>query len=315
MLARVARNIYWLARYLERAENTARLINVHGHLLLDLPKDLQVGWEPLIAISGAQNLFADHYERADEFKVVNFLLADANNPGAIINSLASARENLRTTRDIIPREGWELVNELYLNTQRRLSLGVRKNARDELLRYIIHGIQQITGMLYGAMVRDSAYDFLRIGRYLERSDMTTRILDVRSENLLQVQDSGMESLTPFENIQWMSVLKSLTAYQMYRQHSGSQKVRGANVLKFLLQNETFPRSVYYGVAQVERCLKYLPGNGQVLTSLAILQRHIHDANVEVLAHQGLHEFIDELQISMGWVHTHIDNAYFSGKLG
>jgi uncharacterized alpha-E superfamily protein len=313
MLARVARNIYWLARYLERAENTARLINVHGHLLLDLPKDVAVGWEPLIAISGAQSLFAEYNDRADELKVVNFLLAESRNPGSIINSLASARENLRTTRDIIPREGWELVNELYLNTHKRLNLGVRKNSRDELLRYIIHGTQQITGMLYGVIVRDSAYDFLRIGRYLERSDMTTRILDVRSENLLTHQDQ--ENLTPFDNIQWMSVLKSLTAYQMYRQHGGCVGVRGADVLKFLLQNKIFPRSVYYGVIQVEKCLKFLPNNAKALTSLGILQRRLHEANTELLAHQGLHEFIDELQISLAWVHTHIDNAYFSGKLG
>jgi uncharacterized alpha-E superfamily protein len=164
------------------------------------------------------------------------------------------------------------------------------------------------------MMRDHSYDFLRIGRYLERADMTTRILDVRSANLLKLQEFGADvELTPFNNIQWMSVLKSLTAYQMYRQHAGVLRVRGADVLKFLLKNENFPHSVYYCILQVERCLYGLPNSGPAHSSLKRLDRHIQHANLDSLAHAGLHEFIDELQISIGWVHTHIDKAYFSGN--
>jgi uncharacterized alpha-E superfamily protein len=313
MLSRVARNVYWMSRYLERAENTARLVNVNGNLLLDLPKKTSFGWEPLLAISGIEELFYETYKIPSEQNVVKFLLSDSRNFSSILSSLENARENLRTTRDIIPREAWENVNDIHWFVKTETAKGLSKRTRYDFLKYIIRGIQQLTGFLSGSMSHDIAYKFLSLGRYLERADMTTRILDVRSANLLPKMDKPDEPmLMPFENIQWVSVLKSLTAYQMYRQHTNMVRVKGDSVLKFLLQDHEFPRTVGFCLDQIEHHLKGLPENDPPLRKLARLQRQILAANVHALAREGLHEFIDELQIGMGELHGYIDAIYLGG---
>ncbi|HCB12313.1 MAG TPA: hypothetical protein DEP36_01895 [Gammaproteobacteria bacterium] len=331
MLSRVAQNIYWVARYLERAEDTARIINVNTNLLLDLPRNTTFGWLPLIFIVGAEDLFfkKDPNRLADENAVVKFLISDRDHPGSIISSLASARENLRTTRDTVPQEAWEQINSLYIYARDHVPT---RRGRFEFLRRVIHGVQQINGMLAGAMSRTAAYDFVWMGRHLERADMTTRILDVRSANLLpranqpvtQTQDSpdgGLaqgqsmgaperEEQDPFESIQWMSVLKSLSAYQMYRQQV-RLRVGGPDVVKFLLQNEFFPRAVACCLKEVEICLLELPGNTVPLAGIAALKQWLNSAAVPDLAHEGLHEFIDELQVGFGELHGQIAAAYFT----
>jgi uncharacterized alpha-E superfamily protein len=303
-----------MARYLERAENTARILNVHQFLLMDLPKKVRVGWEPLILITGSQELFYANYKQADERSVLKFIIADANNPGSILSSLAWARENLRTTRDIVPRESWEQLNDMYLTAKTKIAGGVTAKNRYDVLRCVIQGSQQIVGLIYGTVSRDIAYNFMRMGRYLERGDMTTRILDVRSASLLAA-DRDSANLTPFDNIQWVSVLKSMTAYQMYRQHMSQARVHGADVLKFILQNHEFPRALRYCLDQVEKCLHGLPRNDTALRGLAQLERNINNADVNGLAQQGLHEFIDSVQLSLGQLHQQIDATYFSNEPG
>ena len=213
MLSRVAENIYWMARYIERAENIARLINVNTNLLLDLPKSANVGWVPIIEILGSGQLFNEQYDTPDERNVLRFIISDQKNSGSIVSSLNSARENARTIRDIIPRESWERINDLFMVAKSNAQSGIARKHRYDYLSSVITGAQTITGQLAGTMLHDVGYDFLRMGRNLERTDMTTRIIDVRSGDLLEHEH---EALTPYESIQWMSVLKSLTAYQMYR---------------------------------------------------------------------------------------------------
>ena len=322
MLSRVAQNIYWMSRYLERVEDTARLISVNTNLLLDLPRDTAFGWQPLVFIIGNQDEFYKHYQQPDEVSVVKFLVGDQDNAGSILSSLSFARENLRTTRDVVPREAWEQVNDLYLYVRDHLKMGMSRRGRYEFLRRIIQSSQQITGLLAGTMSHTYAYDFVRLGRNLERADMTTRIIDVRSANLLigqrqtqgsqeQAQMEQME-LNPFENIQWMSVLKSLSAYQMYRQQI-RLRVRGPDVVKFLLQDPLFPRTVYHCLNQMELCLQKLsaPKNTEILASIAELKKNLTKVNIPELTKGGLHEFIDELQIGLGRIHEQIAAAYFA----
>ncbi|MFU8832311.1 MAG: alpha-E domain-containing protein, partial [Wenzhouxiangella sp.] len=211
MLSRLAENLYWHGRYLERAEDLARLVNVNANLHLDLPGQLTPGWEPLVRIVGNPELFDELYEDKSERHVVRYMMADERNPGSLRATLEFARENLRSARDLLPREVWEQMNALYLKGQDELPANLSKRRRHEFLRELILDCQQLAGTLLGTMSQDDAYSFILIGRYLERADMTTRIIDVRSASLLP-ELSG--ELTPFENIQWMSVLKSLTAYQM-----------------------------------------------------------------------------------------------------
>ena len=327
MLSRVAQNIYWMARYVERAEDTARIINVNTNLLLDLPRNMTFGWLPLIFIVGAEKLFfeKDPNRLADENAVVKFLIGDSENPGSIISSLASARENLRTTRDTVPQEAWEQINGLYIYARDHVPT---RRGRFEFLRRVIHGAQQINGMLAGSMSRTAAYDFVWLGRFLERADMTTWILDVRSANLLSRTDqtatlkqtqeqSGQtqvaaverEEQNPFESIQWMSVLKSLSAYQMYRQQV-RLRVGGPDVLKFLLQDESFPRAVSFCLKQLEICLRELPKNAAPLATIDALKQRLNAAEVPKLADAGLHEFIDQFQVGLGELHDRIAATYF-----
>lgn len=306
MLSRVAENLYWLARYIERVENTARLINVNTNLMLDLPKIAQPGWIPIIDILGASESYHENYSDEDERSVLKFLISDTQNYGSIQSSLMMARESCRTIRDIIPREGWELINDIYFFAKDQSNKGISKKGRYEFVKKLIGSTQGLTGMLAGTMLHDEGYDFLKMGRNLERADMTTRIIDVRTANLLGVTHEG---LTPFETIQWMSVLKSLTGYQMYRR-TIQVRVSRAGVLTFLMQEKTFPRSFYHTICEVESCLKNMMHNKEALSEVKTLQNLVLETDFSTLAQAQLHEFIDDLQFGLAQVHNMIVKSYF-----
>jgi uncharacterized alpha-E superfamily protein len=306
MLSRVAQNVYWLARYIERAEDTARIVTVNANLLLDLPKGIAPGWRPLIDITGANDLFEEHYKDYGERAVLRFLLGDERYPGSILAALAAARENCRTIRDVVPREAWEQINELYLFAREELNAGLAKKGRHAYLKRVILGAQTIIGLLGGTMLHDQGYLFLRIGRHLERADMTTRIVDVRSANLLAGEAT---ELGPFHTIQWVSVLKSMTAYQMYRRSMQVRVQRGA-VLRFLFQSTQFPRAVHCCVESVRHSLDLLPRNEGALRVAGRLKRTLVGTKVEKLSQSDLHAFVDELQLDIGDLHAEIARTWF-----
>jgi len=307
MLSRVAEHIYWMARYIERAEDTARLINVNSILLLDLPKRVRLGWAPIIEILGGESFYQALYDGdPDERQALKYLISDTRNPGAILSALSQARENARTIRDIIPREAWEQVNDLYLMAKSHAQSGLYPRKRYDYLREIILGAQTITGLLAGTMTHDEGYDFLRMGRNLERADMTTRTIDVRSANLLPEMS---EELTPFENIQWVSVLKSITAYQMYRR-AVQVRVRRPDVLRFLFKEKLFPRAFMHTLDEVESCLKSLKRNRVPLAQVRLLQETIQLSEPGELSQQELHAFIDSLQLGLAELHDKISQTYF-----
>ena len=186
LLSRVAESVYWTGRYLERAEATARLVQVHTELFLDLPKAAGVGWSPLLAVTGSGDAFRTQLLRGrPRSEVVGFLAVDADNPGSVVASLAQARANLRVTRAVVPREAWEVLNELHL-----WAVGHLDEAVDRRTRVCVDGPRRAAaascsrGSLDGTMSHDESYSFLEIGRFLERADMTTRVLDVQAEILI-----------------------------------------------------------------------------------------------------------------------------------
>jgi len=306
MLSRVASSTYWLGRYVERAENTARLINVNTHLLMDLPKRVRLGWSPIIDIFGNHQQFYELYSEADERSVVRFLTANMNNSSSILSSLVNARENARAIRDIIPREAGEQINRNYIYARDNINAALSQRNRFDYMRNLIVGSQTLTGMLAGTMTHDEGYAFLRMGRNLERADMTTRIIDVRSATLLP---ETTEDLTPFENIQWVSVLKSMTAYQMYRRAMRMQ-VRRPDVLRFLFKEKLFPRSFYHAICEVEDCLHQLPRGSESLVELNALKEELLASKPETLSQSKLHKFIDDLQLGLARVHVEISENYF-----
>lgn len=306
MLSRVAERVYWMGRYIERAESTARLVNAYTNQILDLPKGTEPGWRTLVDISGSTELFEGHYQNADERNTVKFLLADGFNPGSILTSLALARENVRTTRDVLPTEAWEHTNELYLYAKNNVQSGLARRNRFYFLKNIVFRCQQVTGLLDGTMSHDVAYDFVRAGRTLERADMTTRIVDSAVFLLMPRKDEPGE----YDNILWVSVLKSLSGFQMYRQHVRNRVV-GDEVVRFLLKDLQFPRSVSRSIFVAETSLNNLPRNEAPLRSIARLRRRINDAQTEKMDLEDLHEFIDELQAGLNNTHESISNTWFS----
>lgn len=306
MLARVAETLYWMARYMERAENMARLINVNANLILDIPKKTVLGWEPLIDITGTRNVYVERYDNFEERSVMKYLISDADSPVSIANSLKWARENARTVRDVIPREAWEQINALNHYAKDQLNVAMSKRGRFSYLNEIILRNQTIVGLLSGTVNRDQGYIFIRMGRNLERADMTSRIIDVRSANLLT--EESLE-LRPFENIQWMSVLKSLTAYQMYRQ-AMQARIRRSDVVKFLFQSQRFPRSILFCVQQMERCVQQLPDFENSLRRIHQAKRLIQGAELQAYDQGMLHDFIDHIQIELNHIHEALNEQYF-----
>lgn len=310
MLSRVAENIYWLSRYVERAENTARIVTVNANLLLDLPKGIAPGWRPLIYITGANAVFEEHYKDYTERHVMRFLLGDERNGGSIISCLVAARESCRTIRDFVPREAWELLNQLYLYARDELQKGMTKGGRHVYLKYIVLGCQSVNGLLSGTMLHDQGYDFLHLGRFLERADMTTRIVDVRSANLLPEETT---ELLPFATIQWVSVLKSMTAYQAYRR-SEQVRVQRGPVLRFLFQHPDFPRSVRHCIEACRQSLERLPRNESALRIAGRLKRNLESTEPRKLNQLQLHAYIDDLQMAIGELHEEISRTWFPPPL-
>lgn len=310
MLSRVVENIYWLARYVERAENTARLVRVNSHLVLDTPRTIAPGWEPLVEIAGLHDAFYAVDRETNERNVVRFLIGDANNPGSIISSLAAARENCRTVRDVLPRSSWEKLNELYLFAKENVQSGLTKGGRDNFLDGIITGSQQITGLLGSVMYRDAAWHFSRIGRNLERADMTTRIIDVRSTDLFP--DDRLESRS-LDTLQWISVLRSMSGYQIYRRHVAI-RVSRPDVLDFLFHDALYPRSFMHCVEAVDESIENLQKSDKVLRSIRAIKRKLRETTVAELNQESLHQFIDELQIGIMELHANLAQAYFPPPL-
>lgn len=310
MLSRVADNLYWLARYLERAENLARLVDVNASLMLDLPRDLSPGWQPLITITGTEALFAERSRDNSERSVVRFLVADEKNPGSMIATLATAREIARSIRDILPREVWEHINGLHLYVTEHAAEAINKRTRYAFLNHVILGTQTFNGMLESIVSEGAALRFMVLGRNLERADMTSRIVDVRAVGMLP--ESGTV-LRPFASIQWMSVLRSLSGYHMYRLKM-RQRVHPTGVVRFLLADDEFPRSCVCCLRRMETVLEQLPNCENLLRRVGRVRRALAGALGRKLTTDELHGFIDRLQLALARINDELARTYFSVDL-
>ena len=305
MLSRVAERMYWAARYLERAENTARLVRVYDAALLDLPEQAGVGWPILVDICGARDAFGARYPKGGDRETLRFLISDPDNPSSIVASLSQARENFRTTRDLCPTEAWRSVNELYLFGRKNLPKMASPRRRHEVLSGVVQHAQQLTGLLAGTMSHGDAYNFMRLGRNLERADMTTRIIDTAAATLLR---SGV-SEARLDNTLWMAVLKSLSGYQMYRQYV-RRRIRDEDVIRFLLGDTLFPRAVTHCLLELEAAMQGLPNHEAPLRAVLRLQRRVDAQQPEAIEEAGLRRLMDELQIELAEVHGQVSAVWF-----
>ncbi len=309
MLSKVAERMYWFARYLERVENTARLVEVYDNLLFDLPRSYSISWFNLVVINSSAEQFAARYKNQDERNVVKFLLADDDNPSSMMTSLIMARENVRTTREVLPEEVWEQVNELYLYVKENVQTGINRTYRHAFLDQIIKSCQQMVGLLAANMSKDAGWQFIRLGRNLERADMTTRLLDAGSAALLN--NEAAEQQLDTSQLIWGNVLRSCSASMNYRRTVRSQ-VTGPDVATFLLQDEAFPRSVIFCTQQMQNAIEALPeccvDKMETLQSLLDIEFAEDDQLGE-----SFRDYLNELQLVLAELHGQFAHCWFAAE--
>lgn len=307
MLSRVAERLYWLGRYVERAENTARLVVVNHNLQLDLPGSAGALWASLLTLLGTSERYAVHHSAISERSVVRWMVADERHDGSLVSSLRAARENARTVREVIPSEAWELINDLYWYASDSAEQASARRTREDCLNAIVLRCQQFAGMLHNTMSHREPFHFLMLGALLERADMTSRIVDVGAETASQWLGG---TLAAYENILWMNVLLSLSAYQMYRQQV-RERVNGPDVVRFLLLDPAFPHAITWCLNELEAHLGALPRNREPLQ----VNRRVHQQLMRLPPDDPLgselHELIDELQVQLGGLHTQIAATWFA----
>ncbi len=309
-LSRTAQRVYWLGRYLERSESTARLVMVNSNLLIDLPQRKQLAWRSMLDIMGDYERFKELYETPDERSVVRFLTADLRHPGSLLNSIGFARENARTIREIMPRVSFEYINDLHLHAKEALSGTLSRTRITEAMDLVMRRAQHLDGFLSGSMIHGSAWHFLRMGQLLERADMTTRIIDVRSVDQLS---DGTEGLEPYTQLQWRSVLRSLHSMQSYHLSVG-EPVAQPLVLDFLFHNPELPRGFLYCLLRIRNALRSLPRNDKPLSAINRIIRFTNQTTVAELEGAALHSFIDECQLRLQEFNSVIDKTYFNARL-
>jgi uncharacterized alpha-E superfamily protein len=305
LLSRVADNVYWGARYLERAEDTARIVRTYTELIVDLPVSVTSSWEPLLAVVGSRLAFDITHPVADESAIVSFLVAERTNPGSVASSIDQARENLRTTREVLPREAWQAVNDLYLFAQASALDAVDRRGRARFSNRVIGDVQRVEGVIGTAMSRDEAYHLWCLGKALERADMTTRVVGVRAASLLAAEPTAGQV---YDDVQWMGVLRSVSGLQMY-QRATRGPIEGAAVVRFLLFDPAFPRSVAHAVATARAALEQLPRADATVTAVDRVTHLL--AGLPTTADDGasLDAAMDEVQLALAAVHDAVAGAF------
>ena len=313
LLSRVAESVYWLGRYTERAENVARFLDVNHNLTLDHPLGYSDQWQPIVDTTGDSDLFEERYGSPTQENVVRFLAFDSNNPNSIYSCVLAARENARSVRETISSELWQAVNNLYL----WITTESRKTEATDLptLCYQVRmGCHLIFGILHGTMSHNEAWQFIRLGTLLERADKTTRILDVKYFILLpSISDVG----TPYDDVQWSAVLKSVSGFEMYRKRFG--RIAPERIVEFLLLDGDFPRSFRYCIGLADRALHLItetsPGTYSCSAerSLGILRSEMDFAAVDTILAKGLHEFCDSAQTKMNEIGDCINRDFFAHR--
>ncbi|MFC4452677.1 alpha-E domain-containing protein [Deinococcus sonorensis] len=309
MLSRVAESLFWIGRYVERAENTARLLDVNYYATLEAAGVVSEQWSPLLSICGSEDGFREQMGRADGRSVPAWLAFERANPGSIVSSIARARENARGLRDRIPSEMWEAINRAYLGLCFQ-DAGVLD--RDELHEYCVaarDASHLFFGIAFATLPRDEGWSFLRAGQTLERGDNVLRLMQVRYR-----QRSGDLPQLAVHNHRWVAVLKTVSAYEAYRKrrHSGLDP---RTIAEFLVLETAFPRSVAYSaenlldaLTQIERAH---PGIHPELTREArwLCARLQHASIDEVLG--GDHQGLDTLLSDFAALGSAIHAAYFT----
>lgn len=312
MLSRVANTMYWMNRYIERAENYARFMDVNFNLSLESPPDVEEQWKPLVAITGDWPLYESLYEKVSKNKVIFFLGFDPENPNSIYNCILNARENARAIRPEITKEVWEQINAIHFFVKDGLD---KKLWKDNDPRAFFKKIREDCQLLYGifdaTISRNDGWHFGKIGQLIERADKTSRVIDVKYHILLaNPRDVGSSR----DLMQWGALLKSVSAYDMYRKKYG--KLTAFNITEFLILDQRFPRSILCCLIQAEKSLQEITGSTGGFTcdaekQLGKLKATLEFVTIEDIYAGGLHEYLDEFQKQLNEVSVGLYDSFFA----
>jgi uncharacterized alpha-E superfamily protein len=307
MLSRVADSIYWLNRYIERAENIARFVEVNLNLLLDCNVVVDQQWEPLVTTTGDLELFRSRYGAPTSENVVKFLTYDEEYPNSIFSCLKAARNNARSVREVISSEMWEQVNSFYFMVKDSAPDGNLPDPHGffEAVRMSSH---QFAGVMDATMSHNESWHFGQLGRLIERADKTARILDVKYF-LLMPEGVG----SALDELQWIALLKSASGYEMYRKTC--QRISPKDIARFLIFDREFPRSIQSCLLRAERSLHRISGSGDAWSNsaertLGKLRAQLDFMSIEEAIDRGLHEFLDDTQSRLNFVSQGIIETFF-----
>ncbi len=316
MLSRVANSVYWMHRYIERAENYARFMSVNFNLALDLPPNVDQQWEPLLIATADNDLFKKYYKQPTRENVIQFMTFDKRNPNSILMCLSNARENARTIREIISKEMWEHLNQFYMMVRdtppkQQWELGQTQN----FLTEIRNSTQLFYGIIDATITRNEAWHFGRLGRFMERADKTSRFLDVKYFTLLpEIELVG----STIDLMIWSAVLKSVSAYNMHRQQYRS--LTPSSIIEFLILDRMFPRAVGHCIRQAELSLYEISGNNitngfgnSAERLISKLRTDIEFTETPDIFRAGLHQYLDNLQTRINDIGAAIFQTYFDSK--
>ena len=321
MLSRVAHSLYWMSRYLERAENTARLVDVNLQLLLDFhaAEDApEEHWLPIVESTGDRERFLAAHPEADGRSVVEFLVFDPRNPNGIVESVSAARENARTVRDQLTSELWEEINRLYLFLRSAEARGRFEASPADFFGEVKNASLLLTGLGHATVMHGEGWHFVEAGRFIERGDQTTRILDVLHAAFPARGVPG--SWTERHAVEWAAVLRSCSAWDAYKSLYGAN-VEPTRVVGFLLLNEEFPRSVRFCAEELDTALRRISGVPEGRFANAAEQRsgrflaELRFATIEdLLEEHGLHGYLDRVQLRLCGIADAVSEAYGSQPL-
>jgi uncharacterized alpha-E superfamily protein len=302
-----------MSRYVERAENVARFIDVNSWLSLDLPAGYHEQWSPLINTTGDDALFAQLYEQSSKQNVIHFLTFDTKNPNSILSCISAARENARLAWQYITLEMWEQINRFYFTIQNGAQSAMRGfPPGPDFFSEVTTASHLFLGTLYATMSHNEGWHFCRLGRLIERADKTSRILDTKYYLLLPSVDTVG---TPYDDIMWAAVLRSTSAFEMYRKRF--QQISPDRIVEFLVLDREFPRAIHYCAGAADASLHLITGTpvgtfanpaekllGRVCAELNYIQ-------VREIISRGLHEFLDDIQVRLNQVGDAVHNTFFA----
>lgn len=314
MLSRVANSVYWMHRYIERAENYARFMSVNFNLALDLPPNVDQQWEPLLTATADKELFKKYYKKPTRENVIQFMTFDKHNPNSIVSCLSNARENARTIREVISKEMWEHLNTFYLMVRDTPSQQEWEESQ-HFFTEIRNSTQLFYGIIDATITRNEAWHFGRLGRFLERADKTSRFLDVKYFTLLpEIELVG----STLDLMIWSAVLKSVSAYNMHRQQYRS--LTPSSIVEFLILDKMFPRAVAHCIRQAELSLYEISGNNitqgfgnAAERALSKLRTDIEFTETADIFKTGLHQYLDNFQTRTNEIGTAVFETYFDLK--